>query len=129
MSYNIDHIEPLGPLDLSIMAKDVVRLLRKYRDDMPESTFLDDLEDMALEALESDDPKRLLKLKHFWWSGECSGHAYEFLQETVAPLLHGRAELVFTWEGGDSVSGLIVDNGDVIECDVVQKLVPKGAKP
>jgi hypothetical protein len=127
VSYNIDSTTEIK-LDAWMYAKDVIKLLREHGDGIPECTFLNEtnMQEEAERALEDGKPKAKIKLPNFWWYGDGSGHAYEdvFLPH-VAPLIHGHAEVIFTWEGGDSFTGLILDEGKVTECDVVQKLVPK----
>lgn len=122
MSYNIDSVECLK-LDAQIFAKDVRYLLANHGDKLPEVCFLRDLP--------TNDPDTTpLQLKNLWWYGEGSGHGFEILRDEVALKIIGHVEAVFTWEGGDSVSGLIIKDGKVTECDVKYRLVPKkvGAK-
>jgi len=113
MSTNITHVETLA-LDAWIDAADVAAL-QKLRG--AEGSFLDDLEVGA-------DGRAVLK--NFWWYGERSGNSYEdTLIEQVCPLIHGRVEAIFYWEGGDFTTGLIVQDGVVTECEVKKVLVPK----
>ena len=66
-----------------------------------------------------------LEIVQFWWSGEGSGRGTEVLEKEILPRTKGTADILFTWEGGDSFSGLRVIDGRVIECDVVQALRPR----
>lgn len=59
------------------------------------------------------------------WNGEGSGRTLKTLTEKLLPATLGSADILFTWEGGDSHSGLIVNDGKVIEADVRFVLTPK----
>lgn len=116
MSTNISHVETLV-LDAWIAASDV-DALKELRG--AEGSFID--------ALEVGDEGRAV-LTNFWWYGECSGWSYEdTLIEQICPLIHGRVEAIFYWEGGDFTTGLIVQDGVVTRCDVKKILVPKAAQ-
>ncbi|MBX3203211.1 MAG: hypothetical protein KF894_34120 [Labilithrix sp.] len=126
MSYSIDRVEVLGG-QLSIRVVDLVRLRHEHRESLPEHNFIvAAVEQLA--ALDYVDELPLV-MKHFKWCGTWSGNSYEevFLAEVV-PCLRGRAELVFTWERGDYISGLIIEDGKATECDVKHVLVPRGAQ-
>jgi hypothetical protein len=62
------------------------------------------------------------------WYGEGSGSTMETLTGKILPSTLGCADILFTWEGGDSHSGLIVNDGKVIEADVRFVLTPKEPK-
>lgn len=119
MSYNIDSVDCLV-LDARMKAKDI-RKLAKLEDKLPECNFIEEHLEAANNAEHAND---LIVLQNFWWYGMGSGWAFDFLKKNVAPLIEGRVEAIFCWEGGDSYSGLTVENGDVTECDVEMKLVP-----
>ncbi len=73
----------------------------------------------------SNEPIRI-PLTGFSFSGEGSGRAYEdILLAKIAPKVMGSVDAIFTWEGGDSFSGLQIRDGVITECDVVRTLVPK----
>ena len=137
MSYNIDSVEALV-LDARMTAKDIKKCMREKQDELPEACFLEYAVVYADKALEMGEPDREISIGrrfgkrpkdlYFDWQGEGSGHAYDLLKEFIAPMIRGRAELVFTWEGGDSLTGLIIEDGKVTECDVVQTLRPKKTK-
>lgn len=128
MSYNIDSEECLV-LDAWMYAKDVVKLLRDCEGDMAEGNFLDEMEVEAEAAIVECDPKRQIKLPNLWWYGSWSGNSYEHvLQKKIAPKIHGRVEVVFTWEGGDSQSALIIKDGVVEEGDVETRIVRRTPK-
>lgn len=119
-------------------------LLRKARDNYPEGCFLENLLPAANPAipLEKMTPVELRRhadamakategtvaIGNLDWYGEGSGHTFNYFKGTVAPLIMGRIEAVFIWEGGDSISGLIIDDGKITECDVSYKLSPKPTK-
>ena len=143
MSYNIDSVDALV-LDAWMYALDVARVIDQYGDECPEVNFLDALKDVTLSFLNVARPigdpggfswygtagvGERIALKSFCWYGAGSGHSYtDVLIKYIAPLIHGRVEAVFTWEGGDSLTGLIIEDGKVTECDVVQTLRPKKTK-
>ena len=53
----------------------------------------------------------------------------DILIKLVAPKIMGKVEAIFTWEGGEWQTGLIIEDGTVIECDVSKKLLrPKKTK-
>ena len=110
MSCNIDSSKYIEGT-LSIKRSDAERLYRKYDHvyGLPEGGPFDHID------IFGDDPDAILEIKSWDWSGNLSGNAYDtslpdILQHTV-----GKASLLFTWEGGDSVTGLSVDNGVVTQ--------------
>ena len=115
VSYNIDSTTVIC-CEAKMKATDVARLLRKHADDLPESHFLDEMAD------KSDDDGFVAVDKRFWWSGEGSGNAFDFLVKKVAPLIVGMVEVIFTWEGGRSHSGLRIVDGKVTKHEVVMTL-------
>jgi hypothetical protein len=125
MSYNIDHVgTPV--LDAWLLAKDVVTLHQECGGDLPKSSFLEEMVEEAETAVFNNEGDKRIALPNFWWSDESSGNTYhQTLLLKVAPKIMGHVEVIFTWEGGDSHSGLIIKDGEVTECDVSQKLVPK----
>lgn len=125
MSYNIDHVET-KVLKAWMLAKDVVALHQELESDLPESSFLGEMVEAAEAAVLNNEGDKRIELPNFWWSSEYSGTSYhETLLPKVAPKVMGHVEAIFTWEGGDSHSGLIIKDGEVTECEVSQKLVPK----
>lgn len=69
-------------------------------------------------------------VKHFWWGSGGSGYSMDYLREKVLPAFTGVADLIFTWEGGDSFTGMRAANGRVTEHEVIMALGPKKpAKP
>lgn len=132
MSFNIDKVTVLKSTAW-MLANDVHRLLVVADDvnddgiELPELNFLrDELGRAAKQALKEGDPERHLPIHRFWWCSQRSGDSYEeVLIAFIAPLIHGRIEAVFTWERGESLSGLIIDEGAVTKCDVQLVLVPQ----
>jgi hypothetical protein len=59
----------------------------------------------------------------FPWCGDGSGYnTYLVLRDKVLPAFRGSADLIITYERGDSFSGLRVVDGQVTEHDVVRTL-------
>jgi hypothetical protein len=124
-----------------------IRMLVKDEDKIPEGCFLteilDELEkanrpgkpiaEMSTKELrqhadaidQREESNQTVKITSIDWYGEGSGHTFDYLKSTVAPLIKGRIEAVFVWEGGDLITGLIIEDGKVTECDVAYKLTPK----
>jgi hypothetical protein len=116
MSYNIGHIEYLGEGRLRINAA-VRKKLSESLDRLPEGNFLES--DGCVESVYgvSDGTEELLITKP-WWYGEGSGRSKENLKKALSKTT-GCADLLLTWDGGDSHSGLRVINGRVTEHEVV----------
>lgn len=108
MSYNIDSSEYKSG-KLTISAAEARRLIKKHGDNLPEGCFLNEID-----TTEDGD----LEIKDFWWYGEGSGHAYHEILEDILAKTKGKATLLFVWEGGDSHTGLKVNNGKVSEAKV-----------
>lgn len=107
MSYNIDHVEYLGKKILSIKAQDALDFCNQHGNDyLPEICFLTDVE------FADFDPNEIVPIDYPGWSGEGSGGTIELFEEALS-LTTGCAELLLTWEGGDSVTGYKVTNGSV----------------
>lgn len=105
MSYNIDSIEVIHRKGFAIGAR-YEELADKYADRAPEQSVFED--DWNIE-------------KEFWWHGEGSGWAFEALLDTLSSF-DGEVDLVLTWEGGDSHSGLRLRDHKVTEHEVVMTL-------
>lgn len=122
MSYNIDHIETLV-LDAYMRAKDVVRLYKKYEGDLCEDNFLSELFAPAQAACTAGDSEYALKITTLTWRGAWSGSSYkDVFLKNIAPHIKGVVEAVITWEGGDSVSGLLIKDGKAAEVEVEYQL-------
>jgi len=111
MSYNIDSSEYVSG-SLQIKRADAVAFVKHFGDrGLPECNFL---EDLPLDG----DPDELLPIKEPEWRGEFSGHSFDTLQEVLKKTT-GKASILFVWEGGDSKSALVVEDGKVREGKVV----------
>jgi hypothetical protein len=119
MSYNC-HAEYLGAGRLRIKTSELDRLRDTYED----TTEL--CEGNCFEP-SPDQPDEMI-IATMRWYGEGSGRALETLTEKILPATLGSADILFTWEGGDSHSGLIVNEGKVIEADVIFSLKPTEKK-
>lgn len=105
MSYNIDSIDVIYSKDFAI-GDGYEAAAEKYTDNAPEiSVFCDDW---------NID-------KGFWWYGEGSGRTFHDLKDVLSTF-NGEADLVLTWEGGDSHTGLLLRNHIVTEHVVVMAL-------
>ena len=108
MSYNIDSSEYLKG-KLRILKKTARDLYEKYQDEMAEINFLD-----TKVFNGPDDLDKEIDIDKLWWYGEGSGYSYEALKDILTHT-KGKADILFTWEGGDSHTGLRVTNGKVKE--------------
>lgn len=105
MSYNIDSIAIIYSKDFAIGSR-YEEMAERYSNDAPEiSVFYDD---WNIE-------------KGFWWNGEGSGRSMIALMDVLSSF-DGEVDLVLTWEGGDSFSGLRLRDHVVTEHEVVQTL-------
>ncbi len=126
MSYNIDSCD-VKVLDAWMTASHVIECLEFA---LPEMHFLEELEAPAFRALKKGTPNARIQLRNFEWGGEGSGSYFEdvFIKE-IAPKIQGKLEVVCTWEGGDSTSAFVIEDGVYEECDVEVKVVrPKRRK-
>lgn len=120
MSYNISHIE-VTVLDAWMTAKNVVEAARCF--DLPEIHFLEDIEDAADTAILKRKPQQRIQLRGFDWGGEGSGRSFkDVFVEQIAPMIRGKLEAVCIWEGGDSKSAFVIEDGVYEECDVEVKI-------
>lgn len=119
MSYNCTSVETLKVDGARIKASDALKLRSRLQ--LPERCFLEAAAEQAGAAGGIGD----IEIRSLEWSGEFSGSSFDSLKTVVAPKIMGRIEAVFCWEGGDSYSGLIIQDGVVTECDVKQTLVPR----
>jgi len=120
MSYNISTIEYIGPGRLTITATDLGRAMIELRGKAPEGSFIDDT--MKLRVLSSD----VLEVTRVDWCGEGANNT----EDLFAALSHtqGMADLLLIWEGGDSMTGLRVNDGEVTAHDVDIRLGDKAAE-
>lgn len=111
MSYNIDHIEVLHSKDFSVDEDVFYALKGKYEDEAPEINLFE-------EARVQDGR---VYLDDVTWSCSGSGNSEPILKKILSKF-DGELDLILTWEGGDSVSGLRLRNHKVTEHDVVMSL-------
>lgn len=112
MSYNIDSVEILSGE------------LRIHKDSAEEAWNLDPPECMGEYEELKFGKDGYATFKRFDWCGEGSGYSYpDTLAEFIA-LTKGNADMILTWEGGDSHTGLRVRDGVMMECKVIMTLAP-----
>lgn len=111
MSYNIDSVRAISST-LRISEKNARKAAKI---ELPELHPLDDLT-FGEDGYAAVD---------FMWSGEGSGNMYTETLHKFVKLLEGDADLVFTWEGGDSHTGMRIRSGKAVECEVVMTLAPE----
>jgi hypothetical protein len=122
MSYNIDSIET-PVCNAWMAARDIIRLEKAHRLELPESNFLSSLVERAQVALvDGGEAAKRVTIDRFTWCNEGSGRSLNILKNKIAPHIRGSIDAIFTWEGGDSFSGWQIRNGLVYECDVVMTL-------
>lgn len=126
MSYNIDSVEIVHKHGFCITRTRLTAL-----DDevgaRPESSIFDLLADgpsRGFSSVRGPDGVELICPLQFWWSGEGSGRCTDELEQTLAAF-EGDADLVLTWEGGDSHTGLRLRNHKVTKHEVVMALGPE----
>jgi hypothetical protein len=112
MSYNITAIDILKSEGLAI-PRTLWRALALPTNgttvDAPENSFLNPSWPQSADV---EDVRGILFVKRLPWCGECSGMYWELFKELLAQFL-GSADLVVTWEGGDSRTGVRLLNGKV----------------
>ena len=100
MAYNIDSIEILKQDNFTITDEAFTAL----NVDGPE---------LWADCDEAQEVRDYVSRNIFPWSGEGSGRGLDDLIEDVLPRFTGSADLLLTWEGGDSHSGIRVVDGVV----------------
>ncbi len=123
MSYNIDSIEIVHNRNFCIgkIRYDHLKAVTDW-DEIPEgSIFEDGWVDQCTEVVLEGKLGLNIYPKRWWWLGERSGHTIDSLKETLG-YFDGEADLVLTWEGGDSHTGLRLRDGAVTEHEVVMRL-------
>ena len=116
MSYNIDTIDTLCST-LRISRKNAEKAISLTG--LPEIHPLDDIDGLEF----GDDG--YAKIERFSWCGEGSGWAFKSTLRKFVALLEGDADLILTWEGGDSHSGVRIRGGKMTQCEVVMTLAPE----
>lgn len=123
MSYNVDRVEILESKRFRIK-KSVLLAYEDRDDDLPESNFVW----AALSASKNTDAGEDVLLETLEWTGVGSGHSWDLFLE-ILEKTEGFADIVTTWEGGDSVTGLRVRNGQVTPMFVERYLSSVEKKP
>jgi hypothetical protein len=111
MGYNIGSIDYLGEGRLRINAQVRKKLRVELGDRQPEANFLED-DGSVIEVEELPGRTEELEITRVRWRGEGSGRSEDNLRKALAATW-GSADLLLTWEGGDSHSGLRVVDGKV----------------
>lgn len=127
VSYNVTDVTPLV-LDARMTAEDIATFYDELEDDLPEGNFLESIIDEARAAIAAGEPDREIALKNFWWYGDWSGRSLDdVLISTIAPEIRGKVEAIVTWEGGDSVDGILIEDGRAARCKIERRVVrPEG---
>ncbi len=86
--------------------------------DAPGHSFLDPNWPQSCDV---EEVRGILFVTRLPWTGECSGMYWDTFKQLLAAFL-GSADLIVTWEGGDSRTGLRLINGKVTEHEVVMAL-------
>lgn len=120
MSYNIGSIDYLGEGRLRINAQVRKKLRIELEDRLPETNFLED-DGSVIEVEELPGRTEELEITRVRWRGEGSGRSEDLLHKALAATW-GSADLLLTWENGNSHSGLRVVDGKVTEHEVEFKL-------
>lgn len=115
MSYNITHCETLK-CNAWISAKNMEEILEHEYDWFPERSFITDAKPFKIAKAGK------FVIKKFDFSGECSGTLFSYFLENVAPKIKGELEVILTWEGGESITGLRIKNGTITQPKVVKSL-------
>ena len=116
MSYNIDTVNIISTTGW-IRHADVIDLLARFDDELPEGCFLRDLCD---EDDADEDGRHTIDAMD--WSGSGSGRRFKDVFPEVAKAIMGRVEAILVWEGGDSITGLRIVDGVMTEPAVIQTL-------
>lgn len=154
MSYNIDHIH-YQVIDAWMRPADIIRLNDQFEAELPEGCFLADHYSDAVAMIstkigckcncvndqdavfckkcggeldKNDIKQQKVKLESLEWCGEGSNHSYvNIFLKHIVPFIKGTAELILTWESGDSMGALLIKDGKFIEAEVERVIVrPKG---
>lgn len=129
MSYNIDSVKIVHAkgFTLSLAEREVLR--KRFVETSPESSIFDadwptwgSLGNLPVAKRNRvDDVEGVVHVRQFWWHGEGSGSSLDVLARVLAAF-DGEADLVLTWAGGDSFSGLRLREHVVTRYEVVLTL-------
>lgn len=117
MSYNIDSIDIVTSDGFCIPRPKLEALRIALGENAPDGCLF--AADWPADSCE--DIRGMLFVQRIDWSGEGSGYTFDNFKAALASFL-GSADLVLTWEGGDSHTGLRLVNGKVTEHEVVMAL-------
>lgn len=113
MSYNIDSHEVLAGAGLTLTGAQIATF--RELEELPEIHPFYDLPEVL-------EPERAYEITPHW-AATWSGHSFEdLLLKVILPATKGEADILYTWEGGDSFSGIRVRDGVVTEHEVVMTL-------
>ncbi len=122
MGYRCDNVTYLSG-KLTITRENVIKGLALFAEDyLPEVGFLasfiwDGRKDVDPTTLPGGD----LEIETPGFCGEGSRQIFDVIDELYA-LTKGSADILFTWEGGEDLTGLRVRDGKVTKHEVVQAL-------
>lgn len=125
MSYNIDSVTMLKNDNLRMTVGNVRRLVVQLEEDLPEFNFLTNLNrdiKSRIKIGETLSDEIELPINELAWCSTWSGNSFSIFLKKVAPHILGSADAIYTWEGGDSISGLRIVNGVATQHDVIQAL-------
>jgi hypothetical protein len=112
VSYNVDTAEIVrGELR---MRHESYLAWREREEELPEIHPFH--EDDSIEQLDED---RRFVFQDFWWGGIRSSEFYYETLPLIAADLEGDADVLFTWEGGDSHTIVRFKDGKAVEHKVV----------
>lgn len=111
MSYDIDGVRYISG-ELTIGRDKAINFRDTHEDRLPEDTFLHDV------SLRDPEP---FVIKNPSWCGEGSGRSFDLFKRALA-LTQGEADILLTWEGDGSFTGLRVRDGVVTEHKVKFRL-------
>lgn len=117
MSYNVDSSEIIEQENFRLDAEIIKELKLAHYDGqlkLAEGNFMDLIDDKEFVTI-AKNGDNIFNKGYFWWYGAFSGNSYDILVKEMLPKFKGKAKILFTWEGGDSHSGLIVEDGNVRE--------------
>ena len=120
MSYNITGIKYIGPGKLLMTATDLGRAMIELRGKTPSRCFIEDTN--SLSPISPD----VLQIEKVEWCGEGANNT----EDLFAALSHtqGMADLLLIWEGGDSMTGLRINDGEVTAHNVDIRLGDEAAE-
>jgi hypothetical protein len=113
MSYNVDHIEIIENESAHFTLGDWENMIDKIWDELPESSFAEDMADGRGRPVKIVDGVVPIQGDSFSWTGTGSGHKWDLFEKEVLPLIKGKLELLATWESGDTIEIITIDNGKV----------------